>query len=82
MDITRNRLAGQCFRHLRLDAGLTQVEVAARLGKTQSFVSKVENAERELSLVEAFPYARALGVSYQTLIGEVHAALVQAGIES
>ncbi|SFS87564.1 helix-turn-helix domain-containing protein, partial [Brevundimonas viscosa] len=35
----------------RLEAGLTQAEVAARLGKPQSYISKVEQGERRLDVV-------------------------------
>ncbi len=81
MDIERNKITGACLRKLRTEAGLTQVEVAARLHKTQSFVSKVENAERELSLVESFLYAEALETPYATLYEEVHATLAEAGLD-
>lgn len=36
----------------RRDAGLTQVEVAKRLGKAHSFVSKCELGERRVDFVE------------------------------
>ena len=46
----------QVFRQMLLDArkerGLQQVEVAERLGKTQSFVSKYERGERRLDFCE------------------------------
>ena len=80
MDIPRNRVVGQCLRALRLNAGLTQVEIAARLKKTQSFVSKVENAERELSLIEVFTYAEALGIGHEKIIAAVYAGLADAGL--
>jgi transcriptional regulator with XRE-family HTH domain len=35
----------------RTDANLTQVEVAQKLGKTQSFVSKVEAGQRRVDVV-------------------------------
>ena len=47
--------------HARKLAGLTQHEVAARLGKPQSFVSKYENAERRLDVVEYLKIANAIG---------------------
>ena len=81
MDIERNKITGARLRKLRAEAGLTQVEVASRLHKTQSFVSKVENAERELSLVEAFLYAEALNTTYEVLCGEVYDGLVEAGLD-
>ena len=40
------------LRQVREEAGLTQVELATRLGKPQSFVSKYESGERRLDLVE------------------------------
>ena len=81
MDIERNKVTGACLRKLRSEAHLTQLEVARRLSKTQSFVSKVENAERELSLVEAFLYADALDTTYDVLFEEVHQGLQDAGLD-
>lgn len=40
------------LREARKQANLTQAEVAERLGKPQSFVSKVETGERRLDFVE------------------------------
>jgi transcriptional regulator with XRE-family HTH domain len=45
----------------RKSAGVTQVELAGRLGKPQSFVSKVERGERRLDVVEFCQVAEALG---------------------
>ncbi|MBB5660369.1 helix-turn-helix domain-containing protein [Brevundimonas halotolerans] len=45
----------------RKAAGLTQVELAARLGRPQSFVSKVERGERRLDVIEFCLVAEALG---------------------
>jgi transcriptional regulator with XRE-family HTH domain len=42
----------------RKQAGLTQVEVARRLGKPHSFVSKCELGERRVDLVELQRFAR------------------------
>jgi transcriptional regulator with XRE-family HTH domain len=44
----------------RKDADLTQVEVASRLGRPQSFVSKYENGERRLDVVEFLDVAKAI----------------------
>lgn len=40
------------LRRVRQHVGLTQVELAERLGVAQSFVAKVEAAERRLEVVE------------------------------
>ena len=42
----------QRLRYARVDAGLTQSELAGRLGKPQSFVAKVETQERKLDVIE------------------------------
>ncbi len=44
----------------RTAAGLTQVELARLLAKPQSFISKYENAERRLDVVEFLMVCRAL----------------------
>jgi transcriptional regulator with XRE-family HTH domain len=45
----------------RKDAGLTQVEVANRLGKAHSFVSKCELGERRVDFVELQQLAQIYG---------------------
>ena len=45
----------------RKAAGLTQQELAKRLGKPQSFVAKYEGGERRLDVVEFISVARAIG---------------------
>jgi len=45
------------LRQARLDAGLTQAQVATRLGKPQSFVSKCEAGERRLDVIEVQQFA-------------------------
>jgi len=49
-------------------AGLTQHEVAERLGRPQSFVAKVEGGERRLDVIEFIELTRALGVDPVRLI--------------
>jgi transcriptional regulator with XRE-family HTH domain len=46
----------------RREAGLTQVELAKKLGRPQSFVSKFERGERRLDVTEFLDVARALGI--------------------
>ena len=59
----------ELLRKLRVNAGLTQAEVADRLKEPQSFVSKYESGERRLDLLELREVARALDVSLSELIG-------------
>ena len=46
---------------LRMNAGLTQAELAARLGKPQSYVSKSERFERRIDPAEFTGIVIALG---------------------
>lgn len=50
--------------------GVSQVELAKRLGNTQTFVSKCERGERRIDAVELVEFAEALGVQPQELLGE------------
>lgn len=55
--------------------GITQVDLATRLGKPQSFVSAYESGQRRLDLVEFLRLANALGLDPQTLFVDVVGAL-------
>ncbi|WP_431274334.1 helix-turn-helix domain-containing protein [Variovorax ureilyticus] len=55
----------------RDDAGLKQAQVAALLKRPQSFVSKYENGERKLDVIEFIEVCKALGVSPSTLIDQL-----------
>ena len=46
------------LREARIDAGLTQVQVAAKLKKPQSFIAKCESGERRIDFVELQAFAR------------------------
>ena len=46
------------LRLARQDAGLTQDEVAERLGKSQYYVSRSETGERRVDIVELEAFAR------------------------
>lgn len=50
---------------LRTDAGLSQAELAKRLGKPPSFVGKYELGERRLDIVETMIVLKELGVSFE-----------------
>ncbi len=51
----------ELLRELRLQRGMTQVELAQRLGKPQQFVSKFERGDRRLDVVEFYAVVRAVG---------------------
>ena len=54
----------------RKAAGVTQVELADRLGRPQSFVSKVERGERRVDVIEFCQLAEAMGYQPSNLLKE------------
>ena len=61
----------QLLAKARDDAGLKQAQVAALLNRPQSFVSKYENGERQLDVIEFIEVCKALGVSPSALIDQL-----------
>lgn len=65
----------QAFLDLLTEArnqqGLTQEEVASRLGRHQSFVSKYERAQRHLDIAEFIEVAKALRIDPNYVIAQV-----------
>lgn len=56
------------LREKRKKAGLSQIELAQRLGRSQSFVSKYESGELRLDLVELQSICRALDMSLSSFV--------------
>lgn len=57
----------------REKAGLTQQQLADRLGKPQSFISKYEGGERRIDVIEFIAIADALEMDASRAIREVRA---------
>lgn len=51
----------QAVVELRKSKGVSQVELARRLGRTQQFVSYIEQGQRRIDVVELYAIAKALG---------------------
>lgn len=60
---TQNQRLLSLLCKLRTDAGLTQADLAARIHKDQTFVSKYETRERRLDVLELREICTAVGVS-------------------
>lgn len=56
------------LRTLRHNAGMTQATLAERLGKPQSFVSKVERGERLIDPVELRWWCRETGADVSSVV--------------
>jgi len=55
----------------REKAALTQADVAAKLGRPQSFVAKYEGGERRLDVVEFVEVCAALGIDPKTILSSI-----------
>lgn len=69
---TRNyRLFLELLIRARKDAGVTQEQLAKRLNRPQSFVSKCENGERRLDVIELLQILQAMGVDPLRFVKQV-----------
>lgn len=66
------------LKEVRAEAGLKQAELARRLGVPQSFVSKYENGERRLDLLETRQVCHAVGIRLVDFAKRLDAALAEA----
>lgn len=60
--VSRVKLAYR-IRHLRIEAGLTQAEMANRIGLSRTSITNIEDARQAISAEDLPSYAEALGVS-------------------
>jgi transcriptional regulator with XRE-family HTH domain len=68
------------LRAARVSAGLSQEELAARLGKHQTFVSKVEQGQRYLDVVECVRWSAAVGTDPAKVVARLRDDLVARGM--
>lgn len=57
----RHELLGQFLIEARREAGLTQDELAEKLGRKQAYVSKYELGQRNLDVIEFLMITQAIG---------------------
>lgn len=62
---------GALVKNLRIKNGLTQNQVADSLGVTPGYISNVENNRTAMSLRMLTYYARLVGCSLDSLVGEL-----------
>jgi transcriptional regulator with XRE-family HTH domain len=56
------------LKEIRQKRGVTQVELAEKLGVPQSFVSKYESGERQLDILELRQICRLVGISFDNFV--------------
>lgn len=70
----RDRLIS-LLREMRLEAGLTQTELAMRVDKVQTYVSKYESGQRRLDVLEVREICQAVGVTLEEFVKRLEKAL-------
>lgn len=73
---------GEKIRQARIDAGVTQTELAERIGAYQKDVSRWENGERTPSLEAFAKICRALNVSADALLEIGNSKVVENELDS
>lgn len=59
------------LKAVRVEAGLTQTQLAERLGKGQSYVSKVERGEQYLDVLEFLEWCEACATPSDKVIKKI-----------
>jgi transcriptional regulator with XRE-family HTH domain len=69
----------ELLRETRRAAGVTQVQLAERIGESQSHLSKMERGEVRLDLVQVRTICRALGTTLPAFVAELEKRLGSRG---
>lgn len=73
--IAQRHLMTDLLREVRLEAGVTQVELAARIEKDQAYVSRYESGQRRLDVLEVREICQAIGSTLEEFIRRLEKAL-------
>lgn len=66
------------LKDTRIQAKISQRELARRLGKPPSFVNKIEQLERRLDVLEFIIIAETMGLQADVLLNRIRGALPDA----
>ncbi len=72
---------GALVKNLRIKNGLTQNQVAESLGVTPGYISNVENNRTAMSLRMLTYYARLVGCSLDSLVGELEPEYAETALD-
>ncbi len=67
--------AARLLTAARVAAGLTQRQLAARIGRPYTVIANIERGERQIDLVEFIAIARAVGVGESLLMETIGNAI-------
>lgn len=61
----------EVLKDARVEAGISQVDLAAKIGKDQTLISLIERSQRRVDVLEFIALARAMGTDPVALFTEV-----------
>ncbi len=67
----QHKVFRQLLKDVRAEKGLTQVDLARRLKRSQSFVAKCEVGERRLEIIELRQWCDAIGITLLAFISRL-----------
>lgn len=76
-----NENYGSMIKNLRIKNGLTQNQVAESLGVTPGYICNVENNRTAMSLRVLTYYARLVGCSLDSLVGELEPEYTETALD-
>jgi hypothetical protein len=71
LDARRHEILRAFLVERRKSAGLRQIDLAKRLGRTQSYVSNIEIGQKRIALIELIEWAEAIGFDPEDAIAEI-----------
>ena len=73
METNAAAIIGQAIRQCRVEAGLTQEQLAAKAGITYQYLSDIENGKKNFTFDVGESVARELGLAFDTLVEQAYA---------
>jgi transcriptional regulator with XRE-family HTH domain len=72
----RGRLVS-LLREMRIEAGMTQIDLAAHIEKDQGYVSRYESGQKKLDVLEVREICQAIGITLEEFVKRLEGVLKQ-----
>ena len=70
----RGRLVA-LLREMRIEAGVTQIDLATHIEKDQTYVSRYESGQRKLDVLEVREICQAIGITLEEFVKRLEGVL-------
>lgn len=74
------RILIECLKDYRLQSKMTQQELATVLGCSQAYISKYEQCQKRLDIIEVRKICICLGISFSEMVSEFEERLALGGL--